>query len=217
MSRAVWFFMCSFVGAAGCSADSKVVSQDFETAAGDDTADDGSSDTGALEDGESPLWWELGAELVITGGLVDPNLSTLSVRMLNANVEPLCDERLALLGVSEEAVTPSSEIYAWWEISPSAPSDECSDHEEAPPAELLLGVGALEADVRAMLGPAGLAGVADGLNGAFISLDGGDTLYTFGVAGTAEAYAGTAGAATGAPLADGTWTVVSLFAFAYGD
>lgn len=217
MSRAVWFIMCSFVGAAGCSAESKTISQGVETASGDDTADDGSSDTGSLEDGEAAVWWELGAELVISGGLVDPNLSALSVRMLNANVEPLCDETLALLGVSEEPGTPSAEIFSWWQFTPAAPSEDCSDHDDAPPSELLLGVGELEADVRAMLGPAGLAGVADGLNGAYVSLDGGDTVYTFGVAGTDEAYAGAAGAATSAPLADGTWKVISLFAFDYGD
>lgn len=214
MSRVRGILWWCVLFAAGCSMSKATGDNVWDTAGGDDTADS-DADTGGLDDSEDPVWWELGASLVITDGVLDANTSSLRVRMLDLDVAPMCEETLALVGAELEASTPDSEIYTWWRLSPAALAGDCALHDDVPPDELRLGIGALQADVRAVLGPAGYDGVADSLNGAYASLDGGETVYTFGVAGTEAAFAGGTAAATEAPLADGAWTIVALFPFDY--
>ena len=81
---------------------------------------------------------------------------------------------------------------------------------------MLLAIGLLHPEAAALV--EGLEAAADGssetLNGAYLSFDGGETLYVLGVAGLPAAYAAEAGPDLEAPLDDGLWQVLPVYAFA---
>lgn len=176
----------------------------------------GVADTGTPpEDRLDPAWWELGGAITIEGGAPDAAYSTLALTLLGSDGLVLCEDSVAVSAIEDVARLPDLNVYTWWEVSHGDPQGPCAAWEAPVPSPLLLGVGALHADIRASLDPLDLAEVADNLNGAYASLDEGATVYVFGVAGTDAAYVGEAEAALEAPLADGVWLVRAVYPFSY--
>jgi len=189
-----------------------------------DESGDGSAD-GGVDSGASELavsWWTLSASLVVLAedpGEVDPALSVLEVRLFDeAGVEQCAST--ATLDVARTARSlPDPAVYGWWELTPGAWTGTCDAAQLAEQADpgLELGVGVLDPEIKAQMGAAGLgdAGV-ETLNGAYVSLDGGDTLWVYGVAGLPDAFSGAAGPATETPIPSGTWAIQSVYSLPWG-
>ena len=73
----------------------------------------------------------------------------------------------------------------------------------------------MDPNIQANLSPAGLGDLEDNLNASYASLDGGDTIYVFGVAGTDTAWLDVDEAAEGGPVEDGTWIIKGIYPFSY--
>lgn len=188
----------------------------------DGASDTGFADTGddmetgdSPDDGLEPQLWRLSAAVSIHEGALLPEESSLAITLVAADESTLCEETVALESLEAEAESPDPAIYAWWRLEPADLQGACASWPSPLPERLLLGVGALGAELRAQLEPAGLTGLAESLNGAYASLDEGATIYVFGVAGTAPAYAGEVGAVVDAALGDGVWIVRPIYPFAY--
>lgn len=185
--------------------------------------DSGFFDTGGYDtgDGESdsatPVWWRLGATLLLEDGDIDDEESTLDLSLSAEDGVLICEEELPLVRSTFSSGTPDEVVLAWWRMTTSEPTGACAEWATPLPDTIYLGIGELHPDILASLDLLGLASVSDSLNGAYVSLDGGETVYVYGVAGSAAAFSGESPAADELPLFDATWTVLAVYPFAYGD
>ena len=191
------------------------------------TGDVGSStDTGAFDSAEAdgdtgpggdPKWWRLGATFTVASdGAVALESMALALSVEDESELSLCDESVGVQALQAAEKTPDPMVYTWWEVSPDALIGDCSRLDPLESTELLLGVGELHPEILAGLGSLGLTEEADALNGAYVSLNGGQTVYVYGVAGPGEAFEGVGIAATSAPLDAGDWEIRSMYSFVYG-
>jgi len=178
--------------------------------------DTGAADTGGTDgDSETPVWWRLGATLDLLDGAIQKRDSTLDISLSGADDVVICEESLPISRATSVVATPDAVVLAWWRIAAADPTGDCASWTSPLSTSVFLGIGDMHPDIEASLDPLDLAAVSDSLNGAYASLDGGDTVYVYGVAGTVDAYAGAVPAADALPLADGTWTVLAVYPFAY--
>jgi hypothetical protein len=205
MKRLVW--LCPLVLA--CSSDGSYASEKgayADTGGDGESADDNDTAVGFSE----PAYWSMDAVLSLSEGELQE--ASLQASVLDQDLETLCAQTYAVEASSAEEV-PHESVISWWELSPGEGEGDCADTALPLPAPLWIGVGALVADLEALLGPAELDTASESLNGAYASFDAGQTLYVYGVAGTDAAFEGSIEPATEAPLADGSWTLVPLFTF----
>ena len=191
---------------------------------GTDESGDGSAD-GGEDSGASELavsWWALSASLVVLAddpGEIDPLGSMLEVRLFDEARVEQCASTAALDVARTARSLPDPAVYGWWELTPGAWTGTCDAAQLAERVDpgLELGVGVLDAEIKAQMGAAGLgdAGV-ETLNGAYVSLDSGDTLWVYGVAGLPDAFTGAAGPATETPIPGGTWALQSVYSLPWG-
>lgn len=208
------FALVCLVAGAGCSS-SKYAPADSgfaDTAAGEGEGED----TADLDDeGVSPMWWKLGAAIGIYDGVADPASTHLALTLVAEDGTELCEDTLAVDAIEDVPLLPDSAIYAWWEIEPGDADGGCEHRSSPVPSPLYLGVGAMHPDIEANLDPAGLHGLEGYLNASYASLDDGDTIYVYGVAGSEQAWLGIDEAISAGPLADGTWIISPIYPFAY--
>jgi hypothetical protein len=202
---------------AGCSAEMEAALSATDVAESDGEGSDtggGDADSGLLAD---PVWWKLGGTLLVaTDGSVDPEGSTLDLQLMDVDGVSLCDEALLLSGGGEALAVPHESVYGWWRLEAAPPEGSCASWPSPVPSPVLLGVGAMDPDVYALLGTLGLPeGAADDLNGAYASIDQGSTLWVYGAAGMAAAFDGDGTAAGEVPVQDGPWMLEPLFTFPY--
>lgn len=194
---------------------------------GGDKGDDAFADTGGGFDGDSggggeaggddpaPADWLLALTFEIAEGDLHLGGSELAVTLRDGSGQELCTER----GLPErvELLEGLEEAYlVGWELGlPSSWSGECGVEALPLDADVQLLVGELHPEAAALV--EGLDEAADGsaatLNGSYVSLDGGATLYVLGAAGLPAAYAAETGPAVEAPLDDGTWLALPVYAF----
>lgn len=211
--RRLELLLCLLI-AHGCSASAKY---DFESGVSDtanvdyDTADTGFDD----EDGVSPAWWQLGAAVSLISGLPDAASSRLSLSLIAEDGADLCEDTLAVTQIADVAEAPDPAVFSWWEVTASEPEGGCGPWRSPVPDPVYLGVGAMDPNIEANLSPAGLDDLDGNLNAAYASVDGGDTVYVFGVAGTEAAWLGVDDAATTGPLSDDTWIIKAIYPFPY--
>ena len=68
-------------------------------------------------------------------------------------------------------------------------------------------------EILAAAGADETLGDVSGLNGVYASMDGGDTVWVFGVIGTESAFEGTTEPEESAPLSDGKWLIEPVYSF----
>ena len=206
----MWLVGCSGVSDVKGSGDT---AWDSGMVGGDDT---GSFDTGG---GESidVTYWTLGATLALSGGVPELEGSSLDVALLGADSAVACAETVAIQGAVQEDDAPDAVIYAWWGLMDTGPEGDCDDyHYNWPvPSPVYVGVGAMDANIAALLEPLGLAAFEGSLYAAYASVDEGRTVYVYGVAGPEEAFAGEGTASQDAAPTDGVWKVVPIYPFLY--
>lgn len=192
----------------GCS-ESNIFAQEGATGGENDASADSGAD--ATEDTDSEdegpaVWYTLEATLRIDAGAA--SLDGAEGRLVVAGAEL---DRRDCSYLAEGAITVGSipaveeRIDAWWEFDISAVSD-CAF--PGLPKSLGVGIGALSPEVRARLGTVDQEDAADRLQGAWLSNDGGVTVFPFGYAD-----AGSEEEAT-EPAADGLYELVPLLLLA---
>jgi hypothetical protein len=103
-------------------------------------------------------------------------------------------------------------LQSWWQIELSEPIDTCEwalDFGTAP-TRYALGIGQIDSKLYPAMQANGYDPEAVSLNALYVQLDGSDTVYVFGVAGTDAQFAGTEVASDVAPLPDGTYNLDTL-------
>ncbi len=197
----------------GCAGDANVI-RDADT--GGFASGDGAADGGATggDTGPGEQWWRVDADLVVAAGAVEAASSTLSLSLVGDEGTVCTDVVTPLSAV--EADAPHASVYDWWELSWDPASLSCFESGGPTAGQLDLGIGALDPEIRALLGRLDdvIADAAAGtLNGAYASLPGDERLFVFGAAGLPDAWTGEGTAATEAPLPDGTWRVRAVYSF----
>ncbi len=174
-----------------------------EERATDDGFTPGDTSAAAEDSAPVPTHWVLGGDLTVADGALRAGGSTLTLSVVDRDLGAIACSAPVSVESSLAATTPDpAAILAWWSaLAPATP--DCA----TPPATLSLGIGALDADLRARLGPAGLSDEAGSLLGAYLALPGG-TPVTFGVARPPPA----SDTATEALVPDGAWTILPLYA-----
>lgn len=201
--------------AAGCSGASGFSPESIDDSAASDTASTG-GDTGDLpDDGLSPVWWKLGATLEVVDSAPVSDEGQLLLELLTEDQTSLCVDTMSVTRIQSHVEPPDPQVYTWWRISHDPPAGDCATADDPVPDGLLLGIGAMHPEILAGLDRMGLSEAADSLNAAYASLDGGETIYVFGVAGTQTTYEGDGTAAADAALTDGEWQIQALYAFSY--
>jgi hypothetical protein len=196
--------MTALVLMLACASDDGFNANQDALGGGDDSAFNGSDDTGVEQ--EAAKLWSLAAELQLVDGV--PTAGTFSVEIVGEDTDQPCtlpDSPPITTGAS-----PHPAIFSWFSapLLPHAGS-VC----DVLPASVWIGLGALDATLEASMPTAGIeteAGAA--LNGAYLSEDDGETIWVFGVAGPDAAFAhGEGESATDAAEMDGQWSIVPVF------
>ena len=162
---------------------------------------------GAAEDSApTPTHWVLGGAVTVAGGALRAEGTTLEISVVDRALGAVACTAPVRVDTSLATSVPDA-LFAWWSaLVPGEPP--CA----RPPATLSLGFGTLSADLRARLGPEGLADRADALLGAYVAIPDGSPV-AFGVAQLA-AREGDTGAVAESP--DGTWEITPLYAVPLG-
>jgi hypothetical protein len=196
--------MWLFVFLTACS-----VSDAGKGAPGDRFADTAASesDTGDLDTSDTPSLsadaWTVRADVTVAGGVPVADGAVILVDAVDSAAQQVvCTIEAELATVASDEAPDEAEIWAWWGTA-EVPAGDCASL----PAQVSVGIGALDRDVRARLGADGMDDVADSLYGAFVRGDGG--VYTFGYAGADENLAGTA--APSDPPPDGDYHLAPLY------
>ena len=168
-------------------------------------------DTGAAAEDSAlaPTHWVLGGEVTLAGGALRAEDSDLTLAVVDRARGAIACSAAVSVDTSIATTAPDPSLVAWW--SALVPADPTCG---TVPSTLSLGFGALDADLRARLGPAGLADDADTLLGAYLALPDGVPV-AFGVA-RPPARGGDADTATGPAPSDGTWALTPLYAVPLG-
>lgn len=209
--QALWALLLT----AGCSSKNGFGPGAAYDTGGVDSADAG-ADTGAgPDDSVVPAYWRLGASFDVQDGSPQSDGSQLLLEVLAEDEASICADSMVITAIQAHVEPPDPMVYTWWRISHDPPEAACDILDDPVPDGILIGIGEMHPEILAGLDLMGLSAEADSLNAAYASLDGGDTVYVFGVAGTLSAYDGDASPATDATLADGEWQIQALYAFSY--
>lgn len=177
---------------------------------------------GDMDEGEDPsaevvpLAWELGGQLALDSDLIVEGDSKLEIRLIGEDLSVLCDDTVEIETATAMDATqyPESTLVGWWRIFVGDPTPNgcfTEDFEFPVPVPMLIGIGPMHPEIVAAVGAIPGLGSVDSLNGVYTSMDGGETVWVFGVIGTMEAYSGLDGPAESAPLSDGTWTIEPVY------
>lgn len=176
--------------------------------------DSGQSDTADLD----VAWLGLDGRLILTAGVASSIELQARLYVDPPGESPVCAvSRVAEAG-EVLATTPDDAVFHWWRVVLTTPDGEDSCGERVP-AQLLLGLGALDPEIVPALEAHGVDDAASSLYGAFANPydDGGEaqasTGYVFGFAGTASDRAGASPAVTAAPMPDGDYSFTGFYLF----
>ena len=190
----------------------------------DDATDTGSWSGGDAEDSEyqaTPDAWTLSGELVVEGGLLSAERSTVTAEVVDAMGAVICHENAGVTSSARVVEPPDDDVEAWWSVLLEAgDADNCEAAGVAGPLpeSLSLGLGPLHPEVVAVLdSDAGEAPPEPvDAKSIFASFDGGE-VWVFGVA-TMKPEPGVAtpdGDADRFGVADGLWRFRAVYPFRY--
>lgn len=224
-------FVAALVLVAGCADYSLEGPQDsggFADSSGIDT----NRDSGDSAPPEPAQYWSLDGSLVVSGGVLDVAASTLYVDLWldgtsvcgatpasdTGVLDTAADTDVVLVPTEPEVAfageqAPPSDLalLAWWDLTLSEGSAPCG--QPLPASAVGLGLGPMDARLYPALENGGFSDPATAgasLYSAYLRVGAGD-VWVFGVAGTAEQFAGTGAVADSAPLPDGTYELRSLY------
>ncbi len=190
-------------GAAACSGSS--FGPESTLASGADAAP--ISETDPTRDGDTadsglavaPVWLDLDGDLVMASGVPDPLASAFRLTGRDPGLVTVCSAVGPPTAFTPVEPAPDG-LVAWWDVGMTT-EPGC-----ALPAAFRLGIGPYDL----LLDPAvAAAGVSGTLYGMYTRAPD-DGLWIFGVAGTAENFAGTAAPVTAPPLPDATYRLEGL-------
>lgn len=162
---------------------------------------DTEGDTGQIDDPATPAWYTVNAVVALAAGAPDPSTAMIEIEVVDEDLVRIdCSVALDPAELSGDQV-PNEDIYTWWALPVTPLEDPCTTL----PTTLELGLGTLDAEVRARLGTVDLEDSAGQLWGAWMRVDGGD-LWAIGYASAAS----DPEEAT-MPPPDDVYTVVPLF------
>ncbi len=199
----------------GCSASNDLAAKADSGTSGDEEVGTDGQDSGAVR---QPAWWLVNATLRVAAGQLSASGSELGIAILDSEGEPICEELFRVTSTSTEATQPEPTILTWWSIERGEGTGECGAllDLEALPLVIQLGVGEMHPEMTAVAGQVSTlpeTGTAT-LNAAYAKTDNSvEDTWVFGFAGDAEAWNGTSGPATIAPLTDGIWTIQGVYGF----
>lgn len=167
------------------------------------------SDTGSQSTSEaSPTWWSFDGAVAVTAGVPDPVASGLVVTLWDADLVPTCQLDVAVSAIQDAADGPSDALAFWRaDLNDGVPLTEpCAGW---PSRALWLGLGPYDPALDAA------AFEHDWSDATAYSLlvrefDGG-TVWTVGLGGTAEQWAGTAAPVEAPPVADGVYELHAIY------
>jgi len=202
----------------GCSAGKADRAIDSGAAEPAIDADEGTFDGDDPSTEVAPLAWELGGQLILDSDVIVEGTSQLEIRLIGEDLSVLCDDivEVETATAMNASQYPESTLVGWWRIFVGDPTPNgCfTDEYEFPvPVPLLVGIGPMHPEIVAAVGAVPSLGDVDALNGVYTSMDGGETVWVFGVIGTQDAYDGIAGPEESAPLSDGAWTIEPVYSF----
>lgn len=204
LSLRVGGLLTFFAVLGGCSADNALKSAADESALASDTGgvDAGSDDTSYVPD---PAWFAPRAVVGVVEGV--PALRQLLLQIVDVDLQTVICEIVVPAESGIAAASPDPAVALWLDVTIAPQDSDCT----VPPAALGLGIGEMSGDVRAQLGPSGLADVADSIYGAFLRSpnDAETEVAAFGYAGTPEDLAGDDAATL--PPPDGDYVLNPLF------
>lgn len=201
MSRMMCLSVCLL---AACSEDGLFTVDGAGAENGADSASAEHAGANGLDTGYAgpAVWYTFAASLPIVEGA--PSLEGATGRVVLADGEldrrdcaPVASTAITVGEVPEVDET----LFVWWQFDLTE-LGECAT--PGLPSRLGVGIGALDAEVRARLGTVDRENDADKLYGAWLSTDDGLSVFPFGYAD-----AGSVDAAT-APAPDGTYELVPL-------
>jgi hypothetical protein len=172
-----------------------------------EAADNGTEDTSFVAPEDTgpetvPAFYAVSATLTVLAGLPTTDGAEVTLEVVDADLQRTdCTVPLDTTGIV--AGTSSAGVPLWWEL-PVVADDACATL----PESISLGIGTLDADVRARLGTVDHEDVADSLYGAYLRVEGGE-VWAFGYAGTDADLAGDAPAED--PPGDGTYALAPLY------
>ena len=167
---------------------------------------------------EAPATWEISGQIVLDSDVVVEDSSSLSVRLLSETRQVLCEANTVIETATAMDATqyPDEALLGWWRlfVEPSS-SESCfsTTYTFPVPVPMMLGIGAMHPEILAAAGADESLGDISGLNGAYASMDGGDTVWVFGVIGTELAFEGGLDPEESAPLSDGKWLIEPVYSF----
>jgi hypothetical protein len=186
-----------------------------DTATGsDDTADDSdtmSADSGVLP----PAWYTVGATASLSGGLLTALTVTYSILPETPSDGLICESLRAPIS-AVDVPSPDPTIYHWWLVELPGDDGAC-EGAEVLPTTLLLGLGALHADIVAGLKDDAEQAAAGSLYGAYVATDGvqedgqAESIYVYGYAGTPADLAGETIPVAAPPAPDGDYTLTPVY------
>lgn len=180
-----------------------------------DTSSDIPADSGDDGEEQPPAWYTVAATATLTGGQPSTEGATMVFRLYpedGPGDDALCETAATAPVLTPLEIPTDSGLLAWWEVTVPATDGACDLLWTAFPTTVQLGIGPMHPDIAAVLASAGYGGLADSLYGAYVSVDGGLTLWVQGVAGVEASYAGEAVRDEDGPLPDGTWRLEPLYA-----
>ena len=198
-----------------CSSQDMALASAADTSSGADDALD-TGDTTADDDTDA-MWWKCSANLHLSEGAIDLDHTLLSVSFFDSEMKEMClvEASATKADAVDETVDPA--LLALWEFVPGDWTGDCESETLSGqlPSSIQLGVGALDDEIVAVMGTSDLVsdGAESSLNGAYASIDGGTTLWVYGLAGTLAAYDGLGATQTETPLDDGMWLLRPLYSF----
>jgi len=169
---------------------------------------------------EEPVSWDLIGTLVVSDqfGNLSAEESALVVRLRDALGGVLCEDDVVLGDAIGKSQThyPDDALLSWWELhvdSPDPSSCFGSDYDFPVPSVLMVGIGDMDPELRAVAGASPDTLDMDTLNGVYASVDRGDTVWVFGVAAAQDTVAEEGSPVAEWPVPEGTWDIDPLYPF----
>jgi hypothetical protein len=192
----------SVLGATACAAGKygDYAADASQTISTEDGSLTGTSLSDTAGEARTPVWWTLDGTWMSNAGVVDGLTTTVALTLLDAKGVPVCVHTGPIAAVESLAV-PADGLLSWWTLT-LAVQEDCPI-----PNPIRLGFGPPDPRLDAAAAQAGLPSAS--LNAFFV--EGPDTLWLAGVAGTPPQFDGSEPAATVAPPPDGPWRMQSLY------
>jgi hypothetical protein len=185
--------------------------QDLDTSDGGDTDDidedpdtDGDTDTAPQED---PVFWSVDGEVAVAASSANAAASRITIGFWSPDTLLLCETEVVISTATPLAAPDDVPVYGWWAFALAEGATPC---EWPIPASMSLGIGEMDPRLAPALEANGLADRQPNLYALYASPLASESVYVFGVAGTAEHYAGTATPVAMAPLPDGAYELRTL-------